>query len=280
MADLLRKCEEHSIQMGYWWNPSKCVILDNQPQTTEYAIYEQALPQATAFTYLGILFNPGGHLDPEKLVQSNIFKAMSTMNVLSSIGINPSGFSKLLCSRFYAQIVRPQMEYRIAINCFNHSLLKSLEEAQDKCILHQRSSMIQGKTSRLLSSRRSTITLNPILWLPMTHEERSRCIRWRLGWLPGGAPKPCPYHPNNNLSRRHAISCLNTHRRLCMPEAIVDPMSFLLNMLPTRTFVPSSIALSWTCRWPVICSILHELDQLQHYTIIPYKTPHGQKLIE
>ncbi|KAG1491690.1 hypothetical protein G6F52_013438 [Rhizopus delemar] len=59
---------------------------------------------------------------------------MSTINVLSSIGVNPSGFSKLLCSRFYAQIVRPQMEYGIAINCFNHSQLKSLEEAQDKCI--------------------------------------------------------------------------------------------------------------------------------------------------
>ncbi|KAG1276683.1 hypothetical protein G6F65_009068 [Rhizopus arrhizus] len=114
----------------------------------------------------------------------------------------------------------------------------------------------------------------------MTHEERSRCLRWRLGWLPGGAPKPCPRHPNNNLSRRHAISCLNTHRRLCMPETIADPISFLLNMLPTRAFVPSSIALSWTWRWPVICSILHELDQLQHYTTIPCKAPHGQKLIE
>ncbi|KAG1056034.1 hypothetical protein G6F43_002034 [Rhizopus delemar] len=375
MVDLLRKCEEHSIQMGYRWNPSKCVILDNQPQTIEYAIYDQVLPQATTFTYLGISFKSGGRLDPEKLVQSNIFKAMSNMNALSSIGVNPSGFSKHLCSQFYAQIVRPQMEYGIAINCFNHTQLKSLEEAQDKCIckiygasrktstkvmLHLtklprmrervvilqaqflfRSSSLpedtllyrlmphtqytrghqwhklsktalwklmlptianldtrgfraikkkflrsnlekqnQGKNSRLLSSCRPTITLDPILWLPMTHEERSRCIRWRLGWLPGGAPKPCPYHPNNNLSRRHAISCLNMHRRLCMPETIADPISFLLNMLPTRTFVPSSIALSWTCRWPVICSMLHELDQLQHYTTIPCKTPHGQKLIE
>ncbi|KAG1567178.1 hypothetical protein G6F50_008451 [Rhizopus delemar] len=102
MVDLLRKCEEHSIQMGYRWNPPKCIILDNQPQTVEYAIYDQVLPQATTFTYLGIPFKPGGHLDSEKLVQSNIFKAMSTMNVLSSIGVNPSEFSKLLCSRFYA----------------------------------------------------------------------------------------------------------------------------------------------------------------------------------
>ncbi|KAG1524951.1 hypothetical protein G6F52_003757 [Rhizopus delemar] len=139
---------------------------------------------------------------------------------------------------------------------------------------------IQGKNSRLLSSCRPTITLDPILWLPVTHEERSRRIRWRLGWLPGSAPKPCPYHPNNNLLRRHAISCLNMHRRLCIPEAIADLISFLLDTLPTRTFLPSSTALSWTCRWPAICSILHELDQLQHYTTIPCKTPHGQKLIE
>ncbi|KAG1054894.1 hypothetical protein G6F47_005227 [Rhizopus delemar] len=101
-----------------------------------------------------------------------------------------------------------------------------------------------------------------------------------LGWLPDGARKPCSRHPNDNLSRRHAISYLNTYLRLCMSEAIVDFISFLLNMLPTRTFVPSSVALSWTCRWPAICSILHELDQLQHYTTIPCETPHGQKRIE
>jgi len=54
---------------------------------------------------------------------------------------------------------------------------------------------IQGKNSKLLSSCRPTITLDPILWLPMTHEERSRCLRWRLGWLPGGAPNPAPVIP-------------------------------------------------------------------------------------
>ncbi|KAG1278799.1 hypothetical protein G6F57_007763 [Rhizopus arrhizus] len=59
---------------------------------------------------------------------------MSTMDVLSSIGVNPSGFSKLLCSRFYAQIARPQMEYGIAITYLNHTQLKTLEEAQNKCI--------------------------------------------------------------------------------------------------------------------------------------------------
>jgi hypothetical protein len=108
--------------------------LDNHPQTIEYAIYDQVLPQAAILAYFGIPFKPGGHLDPEKLVQSNIFEAISTMNALSSIGVNTSGFSKLLCSQFYAQIVRPQIEYDIAINCLNHTQLKTLEEAQGKCI--------------------------------------------------------------------------------------------------------------------------------------------------
>ncbi|KAI8969927.1 hypothetical protein BDF20DRAFT_802430, partial [Mycotypha africana] len=40
--------------------------------------------------------------------------------------------------------------------------------------------------SKLLSACRTSISLDPILWLPMTSEERNRCLRWRLGWLPGG----------------------------------------------------------------------------------------------
>ncbi|KAI7902339.1 uncharacterized protein BX663DRAFT_510784, partial [Cokeromyces recurvatus] len=39
------------------------------------------------------------------------------------------------------------------------------------------------------------LIIDLILWLPMIHNERSRTIRWRLGWLPGGIPKACPYHP-------------------------------------------------------------------------------------
>lgn len=66
----------------------------------------------------------------------------------------------------------------------------------------------------------------------MTHIERSRLIRWRLGWLPGGQPKPCIYHPSELLTQKHAIRCLHMHRRLQMPHSIADPLSFLLNQLP------------------------------------------------
>lgn len=56
------------------------------------------------------------------------------MNMMSSIGINPSGFSKLLSTRFYTHIVHSQVEYGLAINRFTSSQLYALEEAQGICI--------------------------------------------------------------------------------------------------------------------------------------------------
>jgi hypothetical protein len=134
LVDLLRKCENHSIQMGYKWNPSKCVILDSSTDSITYTLYDQPLPRETTFAYLGVPFKPGGHLDPEELIRRNTQKALATMNILSSVGVNPSGLSKLLCTRFYAHIVRPQLEYGLAINRFTVSQIHALEEAQNNCI--------------------------------------------------------------------------------------------------------------------------------------------------
>ncbi|PHZ11402.1 uncharacterized protein RHIMIDRAFT_244597 [Rhizopus microsporus ATCC 52813] len=134
MVDLLRQCENHSIQMGYKWNPSKCVILGSSIDPITYTFYDQPLPRETTFAYLGVPFKPDGHLDPEELIQCNTRKALATMNMLSSVGMNPSGFSKLLCTRFYAHIVRPQLEYGLAINRFTVSQFYALEEAQNNCI--------------------------------------------------------------------------------------------------------------------------------------------------
>ncbi|KAG1167252.1 hypothetical protein G6F46_009020 [Rhizopus delemar] len=60
----------------------------------------------------------------------------------------------------------------------------------------------------------------------MLQAERSRTIRWRLGWLPGGILKPCIYHPNCMLTKSHAITCLHMHRRLQMSHTIADPLFF------------------------------------------------------
>lgn len=112
----------------------KCVILDNHPQPIGYKLCNQILPHQSSFAYLGVSFKPSGFLDPESLVSRNCTRALATMNILKSIGLNPPGFSRLLSSRSYAQIVRPQMEYGLAINLLFHSQLKRLEDTQNKCM--------------------------------------------------------------------------------------------------------------------------------------------------
>ncbi|KAG1257368.1 hypothetical protein G6F68_009337 [Rhizopus microsporus] len=138
--------------------------------------------------------------------------------------------------------------------------------------------------SVLFSVCRPNLGLDPILWLPMTYAERSRVIRWRLGWLPGGIPQPCIYHPNVMLTRSHATECLHMHRRLQMPRTEADPLSFLLNQLPNKRkklMSPNanSTNSAWTVRWPAICQILFELDYMHHGKLPPESPPLGTKLV-
>ncbi|KAI9483403.1 MAG: hypothetical protein EXX96DRAFT_478968, partial [Benjaminiella poitrasii] len=125
-----------------------------------------------------------------------------------------------------------------------------------------------------------TLSTVPILWLPMTQTERSRVLRWRLGWLPGGKPKPCPYHPATHFNLTHAIGCLHMHNRLYLPVTVKDPLSFLLNHLPVnKPRLPQSIFI-WFIHWPIICTILHELDYLIHdkFPSLPFQP--GRKLLD
>ncbi|KAL4213044.1 hypothetical protein AB4K20DRAFT_1974647 [Rhizopus microsporus] len=199
--------------------------------------------------------------------------------MLSFFGVNPSGFSKLLCTRFYTHIVRSQLEYGLAINHFTVSQFHTVEKARNNCIrkiydvrgkvstkytlsrtplwksllstteepdtrslkaakrrfLQQNLEICQRyRNSKLLSNCHRSIFLDPILWLPMSKSECSRCIRWRLGWLPGGKPRSCPKHPTQ---------------------------------LPLRNTL---------LRWPIICSLLYELDQLHDNKLMPTKRPMGK----
>lgn len=120
---------------------------------------------------------------------------------------------------------------------------------------------------------------DPILWLPMTKSKRSRVLRWRLGRLPGGKPTECVYHPHRNWSRQHVFECLNVHHRLYLPSTIIDPISFLLNMLPTHKFRCRSDCLSWFTLWPILCTILCELDYYFHGKYPPPPVDPGRKLL-
>ncbi|KAI7899770.1 uncharacterized protein BX663DRAFT_537910 [Cokeromyces recurvatus] len=129
----------------------------------------------------------------------------------------------------------------------------------------------------ILSACRPNMIIDPILWLPMTHSERSRTIRWRLGWLPGGIPKVCPYHPHVHFSRSHATECLHMRTGLILLRSIADPLSFLLTHLPQHKLRNSQDVSAWLYRWPVMCTILHEMDYLMHDKLPPPLFDPGRK---
>ncbi|KAG1473597.1 hypothetical protein G6F56_000868 [Rhizopus delemar] len=155
---------------------------------------------------------------------------------------------------------------------------KKFLSLRTKFLADQFQNLYNNSNSILLSSTRPTILVDPILWLPMTCSERSRVLRWRLGWLPGGKPKECVFHLYHNWSRRHAFDCLNVLHRLYLPRSIEDPISFLLNLLPLHKPCPT-VSHSWFTLWPILCTILHELDYYFHDECPPPPVDPGVKLL-
>ncbi|KAG0941035.1 hypothetical protein G6F32_008580 [Rhizopus arrhizus] len=134
MPKLLKICEDYSLSLGFHWNPSKCVVLSDMNDDLSYELYGQNLPKQHSFSYLGVPFKPGGYLNPQELIEHNVCKAFIMMNVLTSVGVNPNGFDRLLSTRFYAQIVRARLEYGLAINKLTASQIKMLDDAQNECL--------------------------------------------------------------------------------------------------------------------------------------------------
>ncbi|KAI7903414.1 uncharacterized protein BX663DRAFT_434110, partial [Cokeromyces recurvatus] len=53
------------------------------------------------------------------------------------------------------------------------------------------------------------------------------------------------------------------------PTSIEDPLSFLLNLLPTKKPSTAHLAAPWTIRWPTVCTIIHEMDHIFHEKLPP-----------
>ncbi|KAI9275622.1 hypothetical protein BDA99DRAFT_431142 [Phascolomyces articulosus] len=87
--------------------------------------------------------------------------------------------------------------------------------------------------SKFLKACRPNLDVDSILWIPMKKKERSRCIRWRIGWLPGGKSKTCITCKRATLTKKHAITCLRPHNCLNIPrQRTDDPIPSFLNKLP------------------------------------------------
>ncbi|KAI9473771.1 MAG: hypothetical protein EXX96DRAFT_652531 [Benjaminiella poitrasii] len=124
---------------------------------------------------------------------------------------------------------------------------------------------LQQRYSKLLSCCRPSPSLDPILWIPMQPIERSRLIRWSLGWLPGGSPRPC-LCGLHKLTKQHVISCLHMHFSLHIPLEMEDPISCVLNRIPTRPSRLLHTQTYWTLHWVALYRLLYKVDMIQHGT--------------
>ncbi|KAG1573351.1 hypothetical protein G6F48_013367 [Rhizopus delemar] len=121
VKEMLKLCEEHSLSLGYRWNPTKCAVL-NHPQSSSSSssstlpsssgrlqLYDTPLPLVDEFVYLGVPFVKSG-LSAPSLVSLRSPGVLKVMAILNKIGVNRQGFSLLLCSRLYATFVRPKFD--------------------------------------------------------------------------------------------------------------------------------------------------------------------------
>ncbi|SAL96001.1 hypothetical protein [Absidia glauca] len=129
-------------QLGYRWSPTKSIILPppprrrslDSPSSPYHTIYHTSIPTAPHFNYLGIPIRPGGSIDTNQLIQHNSARARPSMDLLTTIGVRATGYSRLLSTRFYKQFVRPQMEYGLAITKLTKTSTATLDRTQDHCL--------------------------------------------------------------------------------------------------------------------------------------------------
>jgi hypothetical protein len=134
---LLKKSEQHSKNLGYRWNPQKCVVLNSPVKHggLPLKLYGEVIPEASFFPYLGIPINAKGRLDTNLLLKRNLQSALAAMQTgLKPLGLSSPSFSRLTAARIYACFIRPKMEYGLGISLYLKKDLLTIEKAQDKCL--------------------------------------------------------------------------------------------------------------------------------------------------
>ncbi|KAG2228011.1 hypothetical protein INT45_012035 [Circinella minor] len=85
---------------------------------------------------------------------------------------------------------------------------------------------------------------------------------WRLGWLPGGTPKPC-IKRNNNIFNKLLLQLISSPTYQCKSDK--NSLSLILNKLPkSKPTSPSRIKYHLKHIWPIVYQFLVELDACQH----------------
>jgi hypothetical protein len=119
--------------------------------------------------------------------------------------------------------------------------------------------------------------IDPILIIPMLNVHRSRLIRWRLGWLAGGAHLTCTC--GQPLTKAHITSCFRLHTRLALPISITDPISHILNRLTLNPRSKSKIN-KWRRTWPILLKVLLVLEILHHPSHVDKTLPPNDPFLD
>ena len=115
---------------------------------------------------------------------------------------------------------------------------------------------------KLIAACRPVLGVDPILFLPASRADRSRFVRWRMGWIPG-KPVPC-LCGGGSTSRSHLMVCPLVPSFLwsCLPfppsSYVGHHIDYVLNLLPRSAAAPCPPY------WLALCQILYEFDKLCH----------------
>lgn len=154
--------------------------MDPNPARQKYYLYNTELPNDDYFPYLDVPFKSGGIIDKQALIQQNINKTLGTMRQLLTLGAHKCVLDYFLSTRFYAQIVRPHLEYGFAITTFNLREIRFIDNCQNQCLRQIfggwpfTSTKVMMYLANLLAKRSylhiASLLSFSLLWFP------SRCI--------------------------------------------------------------------------------------------------------
>ncbi|OAD81228.1 hypothetical protein PHYBLDRAFT_161851 [Phycomyces blakesleeanus NRRL 1555(-)] len=152
-------------------------------------------------------------------------------------------------------------------NTLLQSIPIDLNVHSGKALKHHFETFRQFKTDQLQLSSNQVLFLachpllevDPILFLSATRVERSRLVRWKMGWLPG-TPKDCPCG-TDHTSRRHLAVCslVPAHLLACLPipsDQNYNSIDFAITALPNSSQAPCP------SYWVALLTILWHFDKL------------------
>jgi hypothetical protein len=150
---------------------------------------------------------------------------------------------------------------------FLTSVSSPLLKPEQIVLAHRQTSLTLRRTKKvLLRGCRQEIGIDPILLIPATRRERSRLIRWRIGWL-SGQPRRCPcltpHHSDpdclSRVSRPHLLACPLRPRELwdALPPTPADThmLEHAISQIPSFPSSPPPY-------WSALLSLLYHIDQL------------------